>query len=83
MCPRRPNTDGGETRQRKPGCNRQQGRAAPSRAATYKLAGLAYSRHGAEPVADGGPQNRSDVIPSMCTRGQAGSGLLYELQPPE
>ena len=30
--------DGGETRQRKPGCNRQQGRAAPSHAATYKLA---------------------------------------------
>ena len=34
---------GGETCQRKPGCNRQQGRVAPSHAATYKLARLACS----------------------------------------
>ena len=55
MCPSRPNVDGGETRQRKPGCNRQQGRVAPSHATTYKLARLACSRHDAEPVANGGP----------------------------
>ena len=33
-----------ETCQRKPGCSRQQGRTVPSRATTFKLAGLAYSR---------------------------------------
>jgi len=29
------------------------------------------------------PQNRSDMIPSPCTRDQAGSSVLYGLQPPE
>ena len=29
------------------------------------------------------PQNRSDVIPSPCTRNQAGSRVLYGLQPPD
>ena len=35
MCPCRPNADGSITCHRKPGCDSQQGRAAPSRAATY------------------------------------------------
>jgi len=54
MCPRQPNADSGETCQRKPRCNRKQGKIASSRAATYKLARLAYSRHDAEPAANGG-----------------------------
>ena len=36
-----------ETCPRRPGCYHQQGKTAPSRAA--------YSRHGAEPAANGGP----------------------------
>ena len=40
MCPRRPNVDGGETCQRKPRSNRQQGKTGPSRATTYKLTRL-------------------------------------------
>jgi len=37
MCQRRLNADSGDTCQRKPRCNRQQGKMAPSRATTYKL----------------------------------------------
>ena len=56
---------------------------------TYKLAMLAYSGHDAEPSANGGevPHNRNDVIPSPCTRAQAGSSVLcgigtaYEAKP--
>jgi len=61
MCPRRPNADSGETCPRRPGCNRQQGETAPSRAMTYKPARLAYSRHDAKPAANGGPSKWSDV----------------------
>ena len=62
----------------------QQGKMAPRRA--YKLARPAYSPHNAvnaEPAASGGPSKLSDVIPSPCTRDQAGSSVLYGLQPPE
>ena len=51
MCP---NADSGENCQRKPSCNSQQGKTAPSRATTYKVARVAYSRHDAEPAANGG-----------------------------
>jgi len=48
------NAGGGETYQRKPRCNHQQGKMAPSRATTYKLARPAYSPLDAEPAANGG-----------------------------
>ena len=83
MCQRRLHANGGETCQRKPRCNGQPGKTAPSHATTYKLARLAYSRHDAERQPTEVPQNRSNVIPSPCTRDQAGSSVLYGLQPPE
>jgi len=64
MCPRRPNADGGDTCQRKPRCNRQQGKMAPSLATTYKLEKLACSRHNAEPAANGGP-SKPDKLQAM------------------
>ena len=60
------------------------GRRQAVQRATYKLARLAYmvdtspNRYPMEV-----PQNRSDVIPSLSTRDQAGSSVLYGLQPPE
>ena len=67
MCQRRLNADGGDTCQRKPRCNRQQGKMVPSRATTYKLARLAYSPHDAEPAANGGHSKPEQCDPVDMT----------------